>query len=184
MQFSKRVSELARLHGVDQKDVLFAMLATAGASVSEAFAVIYHPAASTSAALSTRASNYIGQRPGLRRLIDYLDEGRQKKGRPRKNADEELKEDVSKLDYNNKDAVLQELARIAERSDKESDKLAALREISNLQRMKLETSIESEKRVVFYIPLTFDKCRELLDKLDWYYAKWLAGEVFNGQNAG
>lgn len=173
MQFSKRVSELARLHGIEQKDVLFAMLATAGASTAEAFAAIYRPTVSTSAALSTKASNYIGQRPGLKRLIKKLDEERatptdtdtqpaKRRGRPRKDSGEQPEEDTPTLDYTNKDAVLQELARIAERCEKESDKLAAIREISALQRMKQEAAVEDEKRVQFYIPLPIDKALELL----------------------
>lgn len=171
MQFSKRVSELARLHGIEQKDVLFAMLATAGASTAEAFAAIYRPTVSTSAALSTKASNYIGQRPGLKRLIKQLDEERatttdneqsaKRRGRPRKD-NSTPEEDAPTLDYTNKDAVLQELARIAERCEKESDKLAAIREISALQRMKQEAAVEDEKRVQFYIPLPIDKALELL----------------------
>lgn len=172
MQFSKRVSELARLHGIEQKDVLFAMLATAGASTAEAFAVIYRPTVSTSAALSTKASNYIGQRPGLKRLINQLDAERatqtdndtapaKRRGRPRKDSGTS-EEDTPTLDYTNKDAVLQELARIAERCEKESDKLAAIREISALQRMKQEAAVEDEKRVTFYIPLSIDKVLELL----------------------
>lgn len=172
MQFSKRVSELARLHGIEQKDVLFAMLATAGASTAEAFAVIYRPTVSTSAALSTKASNYIGQRPGLKRLINQLDAERatqtdndtapaKRRGRPRKD-NSTPEEDTPTLDYTNKDAVLQELARIAERCEKESDKLAAIREISALQRMKQEAAVEDEKRATFYIPLSIDKALELL----------------------
>ena len=82
MQFSKKISELARIHGVDPKDVLFAMLSTAGASVAEAFAAIYRPAVSTSSALSTKASNYIGQRPGLKRLIKQLDDAQRQGAGP------------------------------------------------------------------------------------------------------
>lgn len=181
MQFSKRVSELARLHGIEQKDVLFAMLATAGASTAEAFAVIYRPTVSTSAALSTKASNYIGQRPGLKRLIKQLDEERatptdtdtqpaKRRGRPRKDSSTP-EEDTPTLDYTNKDAVLQELARIAERCEKESDKLAAIREISALQRMKQEAAVEDEKRVQFYIPLSYERAEELRQYLARYYAE-------------
>ena len=73
MQFSKRVSELSRLYGIEPKDVLFAMLATCpGVSTVEAFTVIYRPTSTTNNAISTRASQYIGQRPGLRKLIDEL----------------------------------------------------------------------------------------------------------------
>lgn len=181
MQFSKRVSELARLHGIDPKDVLFAMLTTAGASTAEAFAVIYRPTVSTSAALSTKASNYIGQRPGLKRLIKQLDEERatqtdndaapaKRRGRPRKD-NSTPEEDTPTLDYTNKDAVLQELARIAERCEKESDKLAAIREISALQRMKQEAAVEDEKRVQFYIPLSYERAEELRQYLARYFAE-------------
>lgn len=175
MQFSKRVSELARLHGIEQKDVLFAMLATAGASTAEAFAAIYRPTVSTSAALSTKASNYIGQRPGLKRLIKQLDEERatttdsdtqpaKRRGRPRKE-DSGQQEDRPLLDYTDKDALLQEYARIAERCEKESDRLSALNAIANLQRMKQEAAVEDEKRVRFYIPLPIDKTLELLARI-------------------
>lgn len=185
MQFSKRVSELARLHGIEKKDVLFAMLATAGASTAEAFAVIYHPTTSTSAALSTKASNYIGQRPGLKRLIKQLDAERatptdtdtqpaKRRGRPRKedsgNIEVETDPDIIK-EYLNKDSIIGKLVAIAERSDKESDKLAAIREISALQRMKQEAAVEDEKRDNFYIPLTYDRCNELLEYLTRYYAE-------------
>lgn len=181
MQFSKRVSELARLNGIDPKDVLFAMLSTAGASTAEAFAVIYRPTVSTSAALATRASNYIGQRPGLKRLIKQLDAERataadtdtqpaKRRGRPRKDSEETQTEDRPTLDYTDKEAILKELARIAGRCEKESDRLAAIREIITTQRMKQEAAVEDEKRDNFYIPLTYDRCDELLEYLTRYYA--------------
>ena len=181
MQFSKRVSELSRLYGIDPKDVLFAMLATSGASTAEAFAVIIRTTATTNSAISTRASQYIGQRPGLRKLIDELnaqqsdnpDQPAPRRGRPRKDppTDSTPEQDTPRLDYTDKDAVLQELARIAERSEKESDKLAAIREISALQRMKQEAAVEDEKRVQFYIPLTYDRAEELRQYLARYYAE-------------
>lgn len=182
MQFSKKVSENARLFGVDPKDVLFAMLITAGASHAESFAVIYRPTISTSSALTTKASNYINQRPGLKKLINKLAEDLQKvygsdssidtpkRGRPRKTQNTETISKVSpSIDYTDKDAILKELAVIAERCEKESDRLAALREISALQRMKNEAKIEEEKRVNFYIPLSFDRCQELLSYLHRYF---------------
>lgn len=182
MQFSKKVSTLARLHNLDEKDVLFAMLATAGASVAESFAVIFRPAVSTNASLSTKASNHISQRPALRRLMDELEKEMhpdtdsdsvqpttpKRKGRPR-TKDHDTEEDTPSIDYTDKDALLKELARIAERSEKESDKLAALREIGSLQRMKQEAAVEDEKREIFYIPLSYDRCNELLMHLQRYY---------------
>lgn len=181
MQFSKRVSELSRLYGIEPKEVLFAMLATSGASIAEAFAVIIRTTATTNNAISTRASQYIGQRPGLRKLIDELnaeqsdnpEQPAPRRGRPRKDqpADITTEQDTPRLDYTDKDAVLQELARIAERSEKESDKLAAIREISALQRMKQEAAVEDEKRVQFYIPLTYDRAEELRQYLARYYAE-------------
>lgn len=186
MQFSKNVTQLARLYGVDPKDVLFAMLATSGASYAEAFAVIYRPTVSTSAALATKASNFIGQRPGLKRLIKELDSqhasttddepspAARRRGRPRKDDTDgntnNKGEDLPQLDYTDKDAVLQELARIAERCEKESDRLAAIREISSLQRMKEEAAVEDEKRVQFYIPLSYESAEELRQYLMRYYA--------------
>lgn len=181
MQFSKRVSELSRLYGIDPKDVLFAMLATSGASTAEAFAVIIRTTATTNSAISTRASQYIGQRPGLRKLIDELnaqqsdnpEQPTPRRGRPRKDppTDSPTEQDTPRLDYTDKDAVLQELARIAERSEKESDKLAAIREISALQRMKQEAAVEDEKRVTFWIPLTYERAEELRQYLARYYAE-------------
>lgn len=183
MQFSKRVSELSRLNGIQEKDVLFAILSTApGVSTVEAFAVIYRPTATTNNSIAAKASYHIGQRPGLRKLIDELNAQQaddpdqpvtKRRGRPRKDAatDNTPAEDVPRLDYTDKDAVLQELARIAERSQKESDKLAAIREISALQRMKQEAAVEDEKRVQFYIPLSYARCDELLEYLRRYYAE-------------
>ena len=182
MQFSKRVSELSRLYGIEPKDVLFAMLATCpGVSTVEAFAVIYKPTSTTNNAISTRASQYIGQRPGLRKLIDELnaeqsdnpEQPTPRRGRPRKDlpTDSTPEQDTPRLDYTDKDAVLQELARIAERSEKESDKLAAIREISALQRMKQEAAVEDEKRVTFWIPLTYERAEELRQYLARYYAE-------------
>lgn len=182
MQFSKRVSELSRLYGIEPKDVLFAMLATCpGASTVEAFAVIYKPTSTTNNAISTRASQYIGQRPGLRKLIDELnaqqfdnpEQPTPRRGRPRKDppTDSPTEQDTPRLDYTDKDAVLQELARIAERSEKESDKLAAIREISALQRMKQEAAVEDEKRVTFWIPLNYERAEELRQYLARYYAE-------------
>ena len=180
MQFSKKVASLARLHGIDPKDVLFAILYTDGASAAEAFAVIYRPAATTTNSLATKASLYIGQRPGLRRLIDELNQERAeanpdqptaKRGRPRKDATPTADEDAPAIDYTDKDALLKELARIAERTDKDSDRLAALREIGSLQRMKQEAAVENEKRVIFYIPLDYEHAEELREYLKKYYAE-------------
>lgn len=184
MQFSKNVTQLARLNGIDPKDVLFAMLSTSGASTAEAFAVIYRPTVSTSAALATKASNYIGQRPGLKRLIKELDtqhatisnnetvQPAKRRGRPRKDNSNNVSqsEDAPILDYTNKDALLQEYARIAERCEKESDRLSALNSIANLQRMKQEAAVENEKRVHFYIPLSYERAEELRQYLERYYA--------------
>ncbi len=177
MQFSKRVSELSRLYGIDPKDVLFAMLATSGASTAEAFAVIYRPAVSTSAALATKASNYIGQKPGLRKLIEELntsDDPNQpatkRRGRPRKaTAADSPAGDKQLLDYTDKDAVLKEYADIVVTAEKVGDKLSALNGIATLQRMKQEAKIEEEKRVQFYIPMSYTRCDELLCYLQKYY---------------
>lgn len=193
MQFSKYISDLARTHGIDQKDVLFAILITGGAAIPESFATVYRPTVSTSSALTSKASNYMGQRPGLKRLIKELDAQRttttntdnepspaaRRRGRPRKddtddntnNNTNNKGDDRPQLDYTDKDAVLQELARIAERCEKESDRLAAIREISSLQRMKQEAAVEDEKRVTFYIPLTYERCDELLLYLRRFYAE-------------
>ena len=181
MQFSKRVSELSRLYAIEPKDVLFAMLSTSGANTAESFAVIYRPNCSTQSALASRASQFIGQKPGLRKLIDELNaqqadnlgQPTKRRGRPRKDTptDTTTDNDTPRLDYTDKDAVLQELARIAERSEKESDKLAAIREISALQRMKQEAAVEDEKRVQFYIPLSYTRCDELLEYLRRYYVE-------------
>lgn len=175
MQFSKKVSDLSKLYNIEPKDVLFALLSSAGASTAEAFAIIFRPAATTNNSLASRASNHIGQRPGLRKLLEELnknpnnpEEQQPKRGRPRTKPQTE-QEQPPALDYTDKDAVLKELARIAERSEKESDKLAAIREISALQRMKQEAAVEDEKRVNFYIPLTFDRCSALLEYLTRYY---------------
>lgn len=185
MQFSKKVSELARIHGVDPKDVLFAMLSTAGASVAESFAAIYRPTVSTSAALSTKASNYIGQRPGLKKLIKELNDQRatgtdsettpaKRRGRPRKDGGDdpnnlsETDQEVIK-EYLNKDSIIGKLVAIAERGEKESDRLAAIREISALQRMKQEAAVEDEKRVQFYVPLSYERAEELTAYLAEYY---------------
>lgn len=181
MQFSKRVSELSRLYGINPKDVLFAMLATSGASTAESFAVIYRPAVSTSAALSTKASQHIGQKPGLRKLIDELNTqssdnpnlpATKRRGRPRKatGADSLADEGKHLLDYTDKDAVLKEYADIVVTAEKVGDKLSALNGIATLQRMKQEAKIEEEKRVQFYIPLSYARCDELFDYLQKYYA--------------
>lgn len=180
MQFSKRVSELSRLYGIQEKDVLFAILSTSpGVSTVEAFATIYRPTSTTNSSISAKASYHIGQRPGLRKLIDELnaqqanpeEPAAKRRGRPRKDATTgtATDNDTPRLDYTDKDAVLQELARIAERSEKESDKLAAIREISALQRMKQEAAVEDEKRVTFYVPLSYSRCDELLKYLQRYY---------------
>lgn len=177
MQFSKKVSQLSREYNIEPKDVLFAMLATSGASTAEAFAVIFRPVSTTNSALSSKASQYIGQRPGLRKLMDEFckdpdtDQPTKKAGRPRKDKATEVEEDQPLIDYTDKDALLKELARIAERSEKDGDKLAALREIGSLQRMKQEAAVEDEKRVTFYIPLSYDRCEELREYLSRYFAE-------------
>lgn len=179
MQFSKKVSDLSTIYGIDPKDTLFALLTSAGASAAESFAVIFRPASTTNNSLSSKASQHISQRPGLRRLMDDLNnqqtdsEPSKRRGRPRKNqnTDTPTETDAPLLDYTDKDAVLQVLARIVGRSDKDSDKLAAIREISALQRMKQEAAVEDEKRVVFYIPLSYDRAEELRQYLARYYAE-------------
>lgn len=178
MQFSKRVSELSRLYGIDPKDVLFAMLATSGASTAEAFAVIIRTTATTNNAISTRASQYIGQRPGLRKLIGELnaeqsdnpEQPTPRRGRPRKDTSTEQGSKPI-LDYTDKDAVLKEYAEVAVTAEKIGDKLAALNGIANLQRMKQEAKVEEEKRVHFYIPLTYERAEELRQYLARYYAE-------------
>ena len=178
MQFSKKVVQLSRLYNLDPKDILFAMLATAGASTAEAFAVIFRPAATTNASLSSKASQYIGQRPALRRLIDELNKDPEnpdattaKRGRPRTKTTSETLEDTPILDYTDKDAVLKEYAGIAVSAEKIGDKLSALNGIATLQRMKQEAAVEDEKRVTFYIPLSFDRCEELRQYLHRYYTE-------------
>lgn len=178
MQFSKRVSELSRLNNIDPKDVLFAMLATSGASTAEAFAVIYRPTVSTANAISAKASQYIGQRPGLRKLMEELQAQRaetnpdapKKRGRKPKDTDTEEKKKPA-LDYTDKDAVLQEYAEIVGSAEKIGDKLSALNGIANLQRMKQEAKVEEEKRVTFYVPLSYARCDELLQYLARYYSE-------------
>lgn len=54
-------------------------------------------------------------------------------------------------------------------SDKESDRLAAIKLISELQKMKQEAAVEDEKRVVYYIPLTYERAEELRAYLSKYY---------------
>lgn len=195
MQFSKRISELARVHGLEPKDVFFAVLATSGiAAVGESFAIVYRPTVSTSAALTTKASNYIGQRPGLKRLIKYLDEQHaealanstdnttadnvtRRRGRPRKDDGLKSVDDKPLLDYTDKDAILKEYADIVVGAEKIGDKLSALNGIATLQRMKQEAKIEDEKRVTYYVPLSYDKCDELLRLLARYYDKNNGGQA-------
>lgn len=176
MQFSKKVSQLSREYNIDPKEVLFAMLTTSGASTAEAFAVIFRPATTTNNALSSKASQYIGQRPGLRKLMDELskdpetDQPKTKAGRPRKKQTQE-EEEQPMLDYTDKDAVLKEYAGIAVSAEKIGDKLNALNGIANLQRMKHEAKVEEEKRVNYWIPATYDRCDELLEYLKRYYTE-------------
>lgn len=177
MQFSKKVVDLSKLYNIEPKDVLFALLATAGASTAEAFAVIHRPACSTSNALAARASQHIGARPGLRKLMDELmthaadpdQPYRQTKkaGRPRKTESpvQTSQQPTATLDYTDKDAVLKEYADIAATAEKVGDKLSALNGIATLQRMKQEAKVEEEKRVAFYIPLSYRYCDELLNYL-------------------
>lgn len=178
MQFSKKVSELSRLHNIDPKDVLFAILSTSpGVSAVEAFAVIYKPTATTNNGISSKAGYYIGQRPGLRKLIDELNAQQtddpdqptiKRRGRPRRGEASEL--EIKKiLDYTDKDAVLKEYANVVVTAEKPSDKLSALNGIATLQRMKQEAKIEEEKRVQFYIPLSYARCDELLEYLRRHY---------------
>lgn len=183
MQFSKKVVDLSKLYNIEPKDVLFALLATAGASIAEAFAVIHRPACSTSNALASRASQHIGARPGLRKLMDELmtqaadtdNPNRQTKkaGRPRKadSPDSANTQPPAPLDYTDKDAVLKEYAEIAATAEKVGDKLSALNGIATLQRMKQEAKVEEEKRVIFYIPLSYRRCDELLNYLSRYHSE-------------
>lgn len=181
MQFSKKVVELSKLYNIDPKDVLFAMLNAAGATAAEAFAVIYRPACSTSNALAAKASQFLTIRPGLRKLITELEaqaaatdpstQPTKRPGRPRKNDNPSTQPTAPApaLDYTDKDAVLKEYADIVVTAEKVGDKLSALNGIATLQRMKQEAKVEEEKRVVFYVPLAFERCRELCEYLARYY---------------
>lgn len=168
MQFSKRVSELSRLNNIDPKDVLFAILATSGASTAEAFAVIYRPAISTTSALSTKASQYIGQRPGLRKLIDELqaaqasgaEQPSKRRGRPRKGEAVEVIP-RAEIDYTNKDEMLKEAWEQYQGATNEATKTKWYAIIVDLQRMKQEQNTAEEKKVTFYIPLSVERCIEL-----------------------
>lgn len=75
------------------------------------------------------------------------------------------------LDYTDKDAVLKKYAEVAVTAEKIGDQLSALNGIANLQRMKQEAKVEEEKRVQFYIPLTYDRAEELRQYLARYYAE-------------
>lgn len=181
MQFSKNVTQLARLNGIDPKDVLFAMLSTAGASTAEAFAVIYHPKVSTSAALATKASNYIGQRPGLKKLIKELNSQRatatdsettqpaKRRGRPRKDNPNEVVTPVPEIDYTNKDQMLREAWEQYQGATTEAVKAKWYGIIVDLQRMDKEQTAAEEKRVQFYVPLSYERAEELCNYLAEYY---------------
>lgn len=186
MQFSKKVVNLSKLYNIEPKDVLFAMLTAAGASAAEAFAVIYRPACSTSNALAAKASQFMTIRPGLRKLIAELEaqtqtdlstdkcpQPRNRPGRPRKQSESASTQAQTSpaLDYTDKDAVLKEYADIVVTAEKVGDKLSALNGIATLQRMKQEARVEEEKRVLFYIPLSFSKCEELYRYLSRYYSE-------------
>ena len=151
------------------------MLTASGASVAESFAVIFRPAATSNASLSAKASAYIGQRPALRRLIDDLlptdDDGttKSKAGRPRKDSAVPSVAEVPEIDYRDKEALLKELAILAGRAEKDSDRLAAIREIGAFQRMKSEAKIEEDKRVCFYVPLSNSHCEALTSYLRRYF---------------
>ena len=97
-----------------------------------------------------------------------------KAGRPIKDkadkVDVVIDENTPSLDYTDKDAVLKELALIAERCEKDSDRLAALREISALQRMKAEAAVEEKKAVQFYVPRSYIYCDRLLALLEEWKA--------------
>lgn len=175
MQFSKKVSTLSREYNIDPKDVLFAMLATSGASTAEAFAVIFRPATSTNAGLSSKASQHIGQRPGLRKLMDELskdpetDQPKAKAGRPRKELTPETITPTPAIDYTNKDEMLKEAWTQYQGATTEAIKTKWYAIIVDLQRMKQEQNTAEEKRVTFYVPYSYERCDELLAYLRRYY---------------
>lgn len=183
MQFSKRVSELARNNGITPQDVLFAMLITSGASAAEAFAVIYHPATSTTSGLSAKASNYIGQRPGLKRAIKQLDAERvatsgpdspepvKRRGRPRKADKEGAVTPTPEIDYTNKEAMLREAWEQYQGATTEAVKAKWYGIIVDLQRMDKEQTAAEEKRVHFFVPLGYERAEELRQYLTRYYAE-------------
>lgn len=178
MQFSKFVSSLARTYNLDHKDVFLAILIAGGATAYESYSVVFRPKSSTNTQLSSLASKHISDRPNINRLIgdlrrpamgDSADQSNtitppKRRGRPRK--EEETAPELSELlDYTDKDAILREYAGVFLRAEKPSDKLTALNNIANLQRMKQEAKVEEEKRVMFYIPLSYEHCDLLLERL-------------------
>ena len=177
MQFSKKVSQLSREYNIDPKDVLFAMLATSGASVAESFSVIFRPATTTNAGLSSKASQYIGQRPGLRKLMDELskdpetEQPKTKAGRPRKEPTPKTITPTPAIDYTNKDEMLREAWMQYQGATTEAIKTKWYAIIVDLQRMKQEQNTAEEKRVNYWIPLSYDRCDELLGYLRRYYAE-------------
>lgn len=177
MQFSKKVSQYMRLYNLESKDVFFALLTSAGATAAESFAVIFRPANTTNASLSSKASQYVGQRPGLRKLMDELskdpetDQPKTKAGRPRKDPTPEHVTPAPEIDYTNKDEMLREAWEQYRGATTDAIKAKWYAIIVDLQRMKQEQNTTEEKRVTFYIPLSYDRCEELRQYLTRYYAE-------------
>jgi hypothetical protein len=183
MQFSKYTGELSRRFNVGAKEIYFAMLIAAGASKAEAYAIVYRPTISTNQAMSKKAGLLIQQNPGLDRLITYLcrqlGTGQQTTPTPTKPAADQPTtpakptnpRDEIPFDYTDKDAILLEMARETMNTTG-TDRVRALRELAEQQLMKQEKNFNEEKRVHFYIPLSYERAEELTEYLKkWYESK-------------
>lgn len=173
MEFSYKVTKLAKDFAVEPKDVLFAMLLNSGASVAEAYAVIYRPNITTNNSLTTKARATIAEKPNFDRLIEKL-RGSTATATPVKQKSTLMKRQSEIAEQKNKmlqkDTLLLEYAEIALNAQKDEVKMKAMDSISNLMRMKNEEVIEQDKRITFYIPLDYKNCDRLFEYLEQYYS--------------
>ena len=181
MQFSKFTADHARNFNIDPRDVLFCLLYCSGASVAESYAVVYRPKTTTATGLQAAARKLMNLKPGINALIAELnskhadsvtpDTSGRRRGRPRKDIDASAALAIrDTFDYTDKDAVLRELVKEAEITSG-SERARILMQVAELQKMKAEQAKGDEKRVQFYVPLSFPQCAELLELLQKEHKK-------------
>lgn len=156
MVFSEFTQKLAKQNNITPKEVFFAILTAAGCEPYEVIAVTHSPNISTKGKLQEAAEKLMRDNSGITKLQKALNA----QWEHVENTRQRIKTTSGK-DYTSKEVVLQELGEIVRGSNKDSDRLSALKSISDLLRLREEQDKDTGKLVTYYIPIDYNKADEL-----------------------